>query len=64
MADNNYRKGQKVIIRNKYAVAEYDSLDSAAYWLSRIGVKTEEEIRKLLGKREPYINGYVVTYPE
>jgi hypothetical protein len=59
-----HAKGQKVRIQNRYATAEYDSLDAAAYWLSTIGVKTQEEIRRLLGKREKYINGFSVTYPE
>ncbi len=59
-----YRKGQKVRVQNRYAVMEYNSLEEAAYWLSKIGVLTEEEIKKKLSGREAYINGYSVTYPE
>lgn len=56
--------GQRVVIQNRYAVMEYNSLEEAAYWLSKIGVMTEAEIKKKLSDREAYINGYSVTYPE
>ena len=54
--------GQKVRIQNRYAVAEYESLDDCAKSLSMVGVMDEDEIRKKLEKRERYINGYVITY--
>lgn len=55
-------KGQRVRLQNRYAVAEYDSLDECADALSRIGVIKRDDIRKMLEAREKYINGFVVTY--
>lgn len=58
------RSGQRVVVRNRYATAEYGSLEEAADALSSIGVKTRDEVLSLLRDRTGYINGYVVTYPE
>ena len=55
-------KTQRVRIQNKYGVAEYDSMDECADALSQIGVIGRDEIRKMLGDRVAYINGYVITY--
>lgn len=56
------RNGQRVRVQNKYAIAEYDTLDECASALSKIGVLKEHEIRKMLEKRVAYINGFVITY--
>ncbi len=56
-------QAQKVVVRNKWATAEYESLDEAARALSSIGVMTEEEIRVLLDQRVGWINGFAVSYP-
>jgi len=53
---------QKIRIQNRYAVAEYGSMEEAADSLSQIGVLTRDEILKMLRDRVAYINGYVVTY--
>lgn len=55
-------KGQRVRIQNRYAVAEYDSLDECADALSRVGVLKRDEIRKMLEDRTGYINGFVIRY--
>lgn len=54
--------GQRVRIQNKYAVAEYDSLDECADSLSRVGVLKRDEIREMLEDRVGYINGFVIKY--
>lgn len=56
-------KAQRVVVRNKWAVAEYKSLEEAARALSSIGVMTEEEVRELLDLRVGWINGFAVSYP-
>ena len=60
----SHRAGQRVVVRNRYATAEYKSLEEAADALSSIGVKTRGEVLSLLRDRTGYINGYVVTYPD
>ena len=62
--ESKYRKGQHVVVQNRYAKAEYVSLEEAAAALSQIGVKTKDEILKDLRGRTGYINGFVITYPE
>ena len=57
-----HSKGQKVRIQNRYATAEYGSMEEAADSLSQIGVLTRDEILKMLRDGVAYINGYVVTY--
>ena len=64
MTEKSGARGQRVRIRNRYAVAEYESLEEASRALSSIGVLSEKEVRKMLEDRERYINGYVVDYPE
>lgn len=54
---------QKVVVRNKYAVAEYDSLEEAAAALSSIGVLSRDEVMNLLRERTGWINGFAVEYP-
>lgn len=62
--DKSSSRGQRVRIQNKYAVAEYDSLEQAAESLSQVGAMSKDEIMALLRDRTGYVNGYVVTYPE
>ena len=64
MTTKSAYNGQKVRIQNRYATAEYDSMEEAARALSSIGVLSEKEVRKMLEERERYINGYAVEYPE
>lgn len=54
---------QKVVIRNRYAEMEYESMEQAAASLSKIGVYSKDQILRMLRDRSAYINGYVVTYP-
>lgn len=54
---------QRVVVRNKYAYAEYPSMESAAMALSSIGVMSSDEVLKLLRDRVGYINGFSVSYP-
>ena len=58
------KSAQKVVVRNRYARAEYRSLDEAADALSSIGVLGRDEILSLLADRAGWINGFLVSYPE
>lgn len=57
-------KSQKVVVRNRYAYAEYGSLEEASAALASIGVMTQEEVMALLADRVGYINGFAISYPE
>lgn len=56
------QSAQKVRIQNRYAQAEYDSLESAADALSSIGVLSRDEVMALLSDRVGWINGFQVSY--
>lgn len=56
------KSAQKVRIQNRYAVAEYDTLEDAADALSSIGVLPRDEVMSLLSDRVGWINGFAVTY--
>lgn len=55
---------QPVRAQNRYALAEYPSMEAAAATLSTIGVMSSDEVLKLLRKHVGYINGFVITYPD
>ena len=57
-------KSQKVVVRNRYAYAEYPSMESAARALSSIGTMGAKEVLSLLRARVGYINGFSVSYPD
>lgn len=55
---------QRVVVRNRYARAEYKSLEEAAASLSSIGAMSRDEVMSLLRDRVGYINGFAVSYPD
>lgn len=56
------RSAQKVRIQNRYAVAEYETLEEAADALSSTGLLSRDEVMGMLLDRVGWINGFQVSY--
>lgn len=52
-----------VVIQNKNAVYEFDSIEEACQYLSSIGTLSYDEIDGMLRDRAGLINGFQITYP-
>ena len=56
-------KKTPVMIQNKEAIYEFESLEEACQYLASLGTLSYSEVEKMLDNRENLINGFQVTYP-